>query len=203
MTRWPFFGGTLEGVREKLLYLKSLGVSAIYLNPIFEAASNHKYDTADYKKIDMSFGDEASFEKLVTSAKSLGIHIILDGVFSHTGADSLYFNKYGNYSSPGACQSPVSPYYGWYRFESFPDRYDSWWGVGDLPRADKSNYSYRRFVYGAPDSVVRHWLRRASAAGGSMWPTSSRRFHPGYPGRHGRRKSRQPPAWGGLGGRQP
>jgi 4-alpha-glucanotransferase len=160
VTRWPFFGGTLEGIREKLLYLKSLGVGAIYLNPIFEASSNHKYDTADYRKLDPGFGDDESFDLLIASAKELGIRLILDGVFSHTGADSVYFNKHGNFDGPGACQGPDSPYFDWYHFDSFPDRYDGWWGVDDLPKVDKSRESFRCFIYGAPDGVVRHWLRR-------------------------------------------
>ena len=158
VTRWAFFGGTLEGVREKLLYIKSLGASAIYLNPIFLAASNHKYDTADYTAIDPGFGDEESFRRLAREARALGIALILDGVFAHTGADSVYFNKYGNYGEVGAITGPSSPYYEWYRFNSFPDSYDSWWGVSDLPKTDKNNKSFREFICGA-DGVVRRWLR--------------------------------------------
>jgi 4-alpha-glucanotransferase len=107
MLSWGFFGGTLEGVREKLGYLQSLGIGAIYLNPIFEAASNHRYDTADYMKIDPLLGDEESFRRLCSEARRRGIRIILDGVFSHTGADSIYFDKYGNYGGKGACR-PVA-----------------------------------------------------------------------------------------------
>ena len=159
VTRWAFFGGTLEGVREKLLYLKSLGVGVLYLNPIFKASSNHKYDTADYKMIDPGFGDEESFKALVQAAENLGISIILDGVFNHTGADSIYFNKYGNYSQTGACQGEKSPYFSWYHFSCFPGEYDSWWGVADLPQTDKNNESYRNFIFGETDSVVRHWMK--------------------------------------------
>ncbi|SHI13474.1 4-alpha-glucanotransferase [Sporobacter termitidis DSM 10068] len=163
VTRWPFFGGTLTGIREKLLYLKSLGVGAIYLNPIFEAASNHRYDTADYMKLDPALGDGESFKSLAKAAGALGIRLILDGVFSHTGADSVYFDKYGNYGGAGAYRGPSSPYYDWYRFDSFPDKYDSWWGVDDLPKVDKNQKSYRDFIYGGPDSVVRHWLEQGAA----------------------------------------
>jgi 4-alpha-glucanotransferase/glycosidase len=159
VTRWPFFGGTLEGIREKLLYLKSLGVSAIYLNPIFEAASNHKYDTADYTKIDPGFGDSQSFSALVQAAEEFGIGLILDGVFSHTGADSIYFNKYGNYPGSGAFQGASSPFFDWYHFDRFPEQYDSWWGVDDLPKADKQNAAYGEFIFGGADSVIRRWLR--------------------------------------------
>ena len=129
ITRWAVFGGTLEGIREKLLYLKSLGVTVLYLNPIFEAASNHKYDTSDYLKVDPSLGDDDSFQALVDAARELDIRIILDGVFSHTGADSRYFNRLGNYDTVGACQSQDSPYYKWYRFRHWPDDYECWWGV--------------------------------------------------------------------------
>ena len=97
VTDWDFFGGTLQGVIEKLPYLKELGVSILYFNPIFDAPSNHKYDTADYKTIDPMYGDDAVFKRLIDAAKVSGISIILDGVFGHTGSDSIYFNKYGNY----------------------------------------------------------------------------------------------------------
>ena len=123
MTRWGFFGGNLAGICSKLLYLKSLGVSSIYLNPIFQASSNHKYDTADYLRIDPSFGDEEDFKRLCAEAGQLGIRIILDGVFSHTGADRRYFNKFGNYADVGAFQSESSPYFDWYKFQEYPEKY--------------------------------------------------------------------------------
>jgi 4-alpha-glucanotransferase len=159
VVRWAFFGGNLEGIREKLLYLKSLGVSSIYLNPIFLASSNHKYDTADYRQIDPAFGDDESFKRLAVDAAELGISLILDGVFSHTGEDSRYFNKFGNFPDVGACQSQDSPYYHWYKFTNYPNEYKSWWGVGALPEVDENAEDYRSFIYGDEDSVVRHWLR--------------------------------------------
>lgn len=159
VTRWPFFGGTLEGIREKLPYLQSLGVTVLYLNPIFEAASNHRYDTADYMRIDPALGDDESFHALAADAAALGIHIILDGVFNHTGADSRYFNGLGNYDTVGACQSEGSPWYPWYRFQQWPETFESWWGVTDLPNVEELEPSYQDFIYQKPDSVVRHWLR--------------------------------------------
>ena len=111
VTRWPFFGGSLQGITEKLPYLKSMGVGTIYLNPVFLASSNHKYDTADYMTIDPGFGTEADFQALCAQAKTMGIRIILDGVFSHTGDDSVYFNRYGNYPEPGAYDKAGSSYY--------------------------------------------------------------------------------------------
>lgn len=159
ITRWGFFGGTLRGIQSRLLYLKSLGVSSIYLNPIFLAASNHKYDTADYLHIDPGFGTEADFAALAEAAAAYGISLILDGVFSHTGADSRYFNKLGNYADIGAYQSEKSPYYSWYKFNKFPDSYTSWWGVADLPEVKEDEPTYREFIYGAKNSVVRRWLR--------------------------------------------
>lgn len=159
VVRWPHFGGNLQGVRGKLLYLKSLGVSAIYLNPIFRAASNHKYDTADYRRIDPGFGTEEDFCALAADCDKLGIRLILDGVFSHTGEDSRYFNKLGNYPDLGAYQSPDSLYYNWYKFRQYPDDYAAWWGVESLPEVDEHNEDFRNFIFGAEDSVVRHWLR--------------------------------------------
>lgn len=160
VTHWTFYGGNLQGIIDKLDYLEALGISMLYLNPIFEAASNHKYDTGDYHKIDPMFGDEALFMELVAQAQRRGIAVILDGVFSHTGSDSRYFNKYGHYPELGAYQSAASPFYHWYRFGESRDEYDCWWGVGDLPNVNELEPSYRAFIYGDKDSVVRHWMRR-------------------------------------------
>ena len=160
-----FFGGNLEGIRQNLPKLRDLGVTVLYLNPIFEAASNHKYDTGDYKKIDPTFGTEEDFSALCAEAKECGIRILLDGVFSHTGDDSLYFNRLGHYDSLGAYQSPDSPYFDWYRFRSFPDKYACWWNIPTLPELDKNCPTYRKFIYGSSDSVTAKWLR----AGASGW----------------------------------
>ena len=157
------FGGDLAGLRQKLPYLKDMGVTLLYLNPIFEAASNHRYNTGDYLKIDPILGDAESFRALVKEAKDAGIRIILDGVFSHTGDDSLYFNKYGRYGESGAYQSTDSPYYSWYKFESHPDKYVSWWGFETLPEVDEGDHGWQEFVINAEDSVVRHWIREGAS----------------------------------------
>ncbi len=163
VTHWPFFGGTLEGIRQKLLYVKSMGAGAIYLNPVFLASSNHKYDTANYLEIDPAFGTAEDFRRLAKDARRLGIRLILDGVFNHTGADSIYFNYYGNYEKPGACQGGASPYYQWYRFTAFPDEYECWWGVRDLPDIEENNPAYQDFIYKGSDSVIRYWLREGAS----------------------------------------
>ncbi|HML38114.1 MAG TPA: glycoside hydrolase family 13 protein [Bacillota bacterium] len=154
-----FFGGNLRGVMEKLEYLKELGVTVIYLNPIFEAYSNHRYDTGDYKKIDPLLGTEEDFRALCEKAKESGIRIILDGVFNHTGSDSLYFNKKGRYPGLGAFQSKDSPYYKWYRFTEFPDEYESWWGIDTLPQVNETEPSYLDYIIRSGDSVIKRWLR--------------------------------------------
>lgn len=159
VVRWDFFGGNLLGIIKKLPYLKELGVTVIYLNPIFEAPSNHKYDTADYNKIDTMFGDEETFITLCAVAEKMGIHIILDGVFSHTGSDSIYFNKEGNYPQLGAYQSPQSAYYSWYRFTNYPDEYESWWGIDTLPNVAELEPSYQDFIVNHEDSIVKKWLK--------------------------------------------
>lgn len=163
VTRWPFFGGTLQGIRSRLLYLKSMGAGAIYLNPIFTASSNHKYDTADYLDIDPAFGTIEDFRQLAYDARRLGIRLILDGVFNHTGADSIYFNQFGNYPNSGACQGEASPYYNWYRFIRFPDEYDCWWGVGALPNVEESCPDYQDFIFRADNSVIRYWLKNGAS----------------------------------------
>ena len=160
-----FFGGDLKGIEQKLDYLAGLGVTVIYLNPIFQARSNHMYDTGDYMRVDPAFGTEADFRDLCAAAKRRGIRVILDGVFSHTGADSRYFNRSGTYGAGGAYNDPESPYAKWYTFKRWPDEYESWWGIQTLPTVDKHNPAYRRFIISDPDSVVAHWQR----AGASGW----------------------------------
>lgn len=154
-----YFGGDLKGVEEKLPYLESLGVSCIYLNPIFEANSNHRYDTADYERVDPLLGTEDDLRHLCRVAKDdYGISIILDGVFSHTGCDSKYFNLYGNYDSVGAYNSMSSPYFSWYKFINYPDDYHSWWGIKLLPEIIEETESYRDYICGK-DGILRKWLR--------------------------------------------
>lgn len=159
------FGGNLKGVIKKLPYLKDLGISVIYLNPIFKAYTNHKYDTGDYMEIDPMFGDETIFRELCSEAKKLGIRIVLDGVFNHTGSDSKYFNKKGTYPTVGAYQSRESPYYGWYSFINYPNEYMSWWGMNTLPQVNEEQESYQEYILTGKDSVVKHWI----AAGASGW----------------------------------
>ena len=152
-----FFGGNFKGIQSKLPYLKELGVTVIYLNPVFEAASNHRYDTSDYKKIDPILGTEKDFAEFVEAAENQGIRVILDGVFNHTGDNSVYFNKYGNYPSVGAYQSKDSPYFSWYCFQEFPEKYSSWWGIDILPEVNENSKEYQNFIFGE-GGVLKKWL---------------------------------------------
>lgn len=155
--RWDFHGGNLKGIIDKLSYLKKIGVTIIYLSPIFESSSNHKYNTGDYKKIDPMFGDEEILKELIEKAEKKGISIILDGVFSHTGADSKYFNKFGKYDEIGAYQSKDSKYSSWYSFNNFPNDYKCWWGVKDLPNVNELDKSYMDYIIYDKDSVINKW----------------------------------------------
>ncbi|MBQ4137174.1 MAG: glycoside hydrolase family 13 protein, partial [Clostridia bacterium] len=156
-----FFGGTLWGACEKLEYLKSLGVEIVYLCPIFEAYSNHKYDTGNYMRIDPMFGGDEAFDALIKKADTLGIKIILDGVFNHTGSDSIYFNKNGRYPVCGAYNSKESKYYDWYYFTEHPDKYECWWGIEILPKLNGNNPGFRELICGE-NGVIRHYLRRGA-----------------------------------------
>ena len=160
-----FFGGSLQGILSKLDDLADFGVTVLYLNPVFESASNHRYNTADYRAIDPMLGTEDDFHHLCQEAKRRGIRVILDGVFNHTGSQSRYFNADGFYSDTGAAQSPDSPYYHWYSFHPWPADYDAWWGIRTLPAVQEDAPDYRDFIIRGQDSVVRHWLR----AGASGW----------------------------------
>lgn len=156
---YDFYGGNLRGVESKLDYLKDLGINAIYFNPVFESESNHHYDTGDYHKIDPILGTNEEFKHLIDTAKSKGINIIIDGVFSHTGSNSKYFNRKGKYDSLGAYQSKNSPYFNWYSFRNYPNDYESWWNFDTLPNVREITPSYMDFIIRDNDSVLHHWLR--------------------------------------------
>lgn len=151
-----FYGGSLYGVIDKLDYIASLGANIIYLSPIFESPSNHKYDTSDYMTVDEAFGGNDALEALIEAAHSKGIKIILDGVFNHTGADSLYFNRYSTYDSLGAYQSKESPYYSWYDFKNFPNEYTCWWDIEILPRINIQNHSCSDFFVGKKGVIKKY-----------------------------------------------
>ena len=157
---YDFFGGNFKGIQEKLGYLKNLGISVIYLNPIFLSRSNHHYDTADYFQTDQMLGTNEDFAELCQAAESMGIKIILDGVFSHTGSDSIYFNRYGNYSEIGAYQSKDSPYYEWYDFQEYPNKYDCWWGFDSMPNVKETTPSYMDYIINDDNSVMNYWMKK-------------------------------------------
>ena len=157
-----FFGGNLKGITEKLSYIAELGIDVIYLNPIFKAYSNHRYDTGDYMEIDETLGTEEDFAELCKKCEEYGIRVILDGVFNHTGSNSRYFNKNGEYESVGAYQSKDSEYFDWYNFSQWPEKYESWWGIDTLPGVNENSESYRNFIMKNEDSVVKHWLKKGA-----------------------------------------
>ncbi len=153
-----YYGGDLRGIEEKLDYLKELGVTCIYLNPIFEAHSNHRYNTASYSRVDPLLGTEEDLRSLVRSAAMLGIRVMLDGVFSHTGSDSEYFNRENRYEEVGAYQSPSSKYYNWFRFSRWPHNYASWWGFDTLPEVEETHPEFMEYINGE-DGIVRKWIK--------------------------------------------
>lgn len=154
-----FFGGNFRGITEKMEYIASLGVTILYLNPISKSFSSHRYDTGDYKTPDPMLGTEADFAELCAQAHRWGIRVILDGVYSHTGANSLYFDREGTFGGNGAYCSPDSPYFNWYTFKKYPDEYESWWGFPTLPTLRKQEKSFVEYIITGEDSVVEHWLR--------------------------------------------
>ena len=154
-----FFGGNFRGIQEKLPYLAQMGVQILYLNPISKSFSNHRYDTGDYKTPDPMLGTIEDFSALCEAAHQLGIRVILDGVYSHTGADSLYFNKKGSFPGIGAYQSPDSAYHSWYTFYEYPNKYLSWWDFDTLPTVKKTDPAFLEYIITGEDSVIAHWLK--------------------------------------------
>jgi len=162
ITNSDYFGGNLKGITEKLPYLKDLGVTCIYLNPIFEAHSNHRYNTANYSIIDPLLGDEDDFTELTDECKKLGIKLILDGVFSHTGSDSIYFNREGRYGMGGAYNDKKSPYYSWYNFRKWPEDYECWWNFDTLPNTNETNPHYNNYINGE-GGIVESWIKKGAS----------------------------------------
>jgi cyclomaltodextrinase / maltogenic alpha-amylase / neopullulanase len=148
-----FFGGDFRGIAQHLEYLSALGVNALYLNPIFDSPSNHKYDTRDYLRIDSQFGDETDLRSLLDACHSRGIRVILDGVFNHTGVEFFAFR---DVREKGA----LSPYKEWYNIKSFPvgpaddPNYECWWNFGSLPKLMTGNPGVREYLF----QVTRKWL---------------------------------------------
>ena len=154
-----FYGGNFRGIMEKLPYIASLGTTILYLNPISKSFSSHRYDTGDYKTPDPMLGTMEDFTALCDAAHKLGIKVILDGVYSHTGSDSLYFDKKGNFGGNGAYNSQNSPYYDWYTFKPWPDKYNAWWDFDTLPTVKKMEKSFIEYIITGKDSVLEHWLK--------------------------------------------
>ena len=152
-----FFGGNFRGIASKLDYLQALGVTILYLNPICMAFSNHRYDTCDYRRPDPLLGTEDDFRVLCREAHRRGMRVIVDGVYSHTGSRSVYFDREGRFGN-GACSGESSPYYKWYTFRSFPDDYDCWWNFPTLPNVNELEPSYVDFIIENEDSVIAYWL---------------------------------------------
>ncbi len=154
-----FYGGNFRGIREKLPYIASLGATILYLNPISKSFSSHRYDTGDYKTPDPMLGTQEEFSQLCREAHGLGIRVILDGVYSHTGSNSLYFDREGTFGGKGAYCSESSPYYSWYTFYRYPDSYNCWWNFDTLPTVKKLDPAFMDYIIEDEDSVIAHWLK--------------------------------------------
>ena len=154
-----FYGGNFRGITEKMDYIASLGVTILYLNPISKSFSSHRYDTGDYKTPDPMLGTIEEFTAMCDAAHQRGIKVVLDGVYSHTGSNSLYFDKEKAFGGGGAYCSKNSPYYSWYTFRNYPDSYVSWWDFDTLPTVNKMDPAFLEYIITGEDSVVAHWLR--------------------------------------------
>lgn len=185
-----YYGGDLKGVDQQLDYLKSLGINTIYLNPVFDAGSNHGYDTQDYYRIDPYFGTQKDFDNLVKHAHAMGIRVVLDGVFNHMSSDSPIFDRYHHYPTVGACESVDSPYRSWFTFVedaagpcAGPNgtrmRYEGWFGFDSIPVLTKSKAEVQAYFLTSRDSVAKHWLR-AGADGWRLDVSGDASFPDGY-----------------------
>ena len=189
-----YFGGDLRGVDQYLDYLKSLGVNTIYFNPIFDAGSNHSYDTQDYYRIDPYFGTQRDWENLVKHADERGIRIVLDGVFNHLSSDSPIFDRYHHYPAVGACEALNSPYRDWFDFIDVPAgtgscvgssdqpnsaTYTGWFGFDSIPVINKDLPAVQEYFLTGDNSVSRYWLEQG-ASGWRMDVSGDPSFPDGY-----------------------
>ncbi|NJD59136.1 MAG: alpha-amylase [Anaerolineae bacterium] len=188
-----YMGGDLKGIDQSLQYLMSLGVNTLYFNPVFDAASNHGYDTQDYFQIDPYFGTQKDWENLVKHANQLGMRIILDGVFNHLSSDSPFFDRYHRYPIVGACESLDSPYRDWFTFHEVAQgtgtcvgtggtdsaTYDGWFGFDSIPVLNKSNPEVQLYFITGPTNVTSYWLNKG-AGGWRMDVMGDASFPPGY-----------------------
>ncbi len=165
-----FYGGDLKGVQDKLDYLQALGVDTLYLNPIFLASSNHRYDTDDYFQVDPALGGNAALTSLAQEMDRRGMRLILDGVFNHASSDSKYFNRYQRWTGgdPGACESLNSVYRTWFQFldNNVPCTsadYTSWAGFDSLPVFVHTLPAVRDFFYRASTNVVENWYSQGAS----------------------------------------
>ncbi len=154
-----FYGGNFKGITEKMDDIAALGTTILYLNPIGKSFSSHRYDTGDYKTPDPMLGTLEDFSQMCQAAHKRGIRVILDGVYSHTGSNSLYFDKERAFGGNGAYCTPDSPYYRWYQFKEYPDKYVSWWDFDTLPTVNKLEKSFTDYIFDGEDSVLAHWLK--------------------------------------------
>lgn len=147
ITNTDFFCGNFKGITKHLKYIKKLGVKILYLSPVCQSQSNHRYDTGDYKNVDPYLGSIDDLKELCKRAHALQMKVILDGVFNHTGNDSIYFNEYSTYPEPGAYSGQISKYYNWYK-KNPKSVFDYWWGFSTLPECDPHSKDWQEFMFG-------------------------------------------------------
>ncbi len=161
-----FHGGDLDGLRGRLDHLEALGVSGLYLTPIFAALTNHRYDTLDHSAVDASLGGDAALAALSAELRRRGFRYLLDAVVNHVGSGHRWFNREGLFPEPGAFQSREAPSASFFRFEAWPHRYSSWKGIDLLPKLDFRSEALRDALYRGRDGALRRWLRPPFLADG-------------------------------------
>ena len=154
-----FFGGDLQGITNKLDYLKELGVDILYLSPVVYSQSTHRYDAADYEQVDPYAGSNEDLKKLCEEAHKKGMKVVLDAVFNHTGNDSKYFNEYNSFDTVGAYQSPNSPYLPYYDYElkDGNPEFKYWWNQKNLPKCNSNGQAWRNYITG-PGGIIDQWF---------------------------------------------
>jgi glycosidase len=166
-----FYGGDLLGIQNELDYIQGLGFDTIYLTPIFQASSNHRYDTDDFLTVDPALGGNPALASLLSAMNQRGMRAIFDAVWNHASSDGKYFNEYNRFNTVGACQSLSSPYRTWFHFNAGDTHvpcnamdYPAWDGFNTLPTFDHTQTAVQNFFYRGPGNVMQTWYQ-AGAAG--------------------------------------
>ncbi len=178
-----FYGGDLPGVERRLDHLARLGATGLFLNPIWPARSNHRYDLTDHARVDEHLGGDAALARLAAALRARGMRLVLDVVLNHTGSAHPWFGRDAD-EPRGAFHDPEAPTRGFYRFDAWPDRYRAWLGIDTLPRLDLGHPGVQEALFAGPEAALRKFLRPPFSVDGYRFDVANMMGRDGDEQRH-------------------